>query len=85
MAWIPFWAAGVINGLGHWFGYRNNETKDKSRNILPFGFIVGGEELHNNHHDSPASVKLSQRWFELDVGWWWFNIFRKLGLAKLSK
>jgi stearoyl-CoA desaturase (delta-9 desaturase) len=83
MFWIPFWAAGVINGLGHWFGYRNNETNDKSRNIIPFGFIIGGEELHNNHHDDPASPKLSQKWWEFDIGWLWLNLFIKLKLAKL--
>ena len=84
MAWIPFWAAGVVNGIGHWFGYRNNETKDKSRNIIPFGFIIGGEELHNNHHDSPASPKLSQKWWEFDIGWMWLSILIKLNLAKIS-
>ena len=83
MFWIPFWAAGVINGLGHWFGYRNNETNDRSRNIIPFGFIIGGEELHNNHHDDPASPKLSQKWWEFDVGWLWLNLFQKVGLAKI--
>jgi len=84
MAWIPFWAAGVVNGIGHWFGYRNNETKDKSRNIIPFGFIIGGEELHNNHHDSPASPKLSQKWWEFDIGWMWLNILLKMKLAKIN-
>ena len=83
MAWIPFWAAGVINGLGHWFGYRNNNTNDKSRNIIPFGFLIGGEELHNNHHDNPASPKLSQKWWEFDVGWLWLKLFQKFGLAKI--
>lgn len=83
MIWIPFWAAGVINGVGHWFGYRNNETKDHSTNISPWGIIVGGEELHNNHHNDPANPKLSLRWFEFDIGWMWLTVFRKLGLAKL--
>ena len=83
MAWIPFWAAGVVNGLGHWFGYRNNDTKDRSKNIIPFGFIIGGEELHNNHHDSPASPKLSQKWWEMDVGWWWLKLFLKMKLCEL--
>ena len=83
MGWIPFWAAGVVNGLGHWFGYRNNDTKDRSTNIIPLGFIIGGEELHNNHHGAPASSKLSQRWFEIDVGWMWLNVFRFFRLAKL--
>jgi stearoyl-CoA desaturase (delta-9 desaturase) len=82
MFWIPFWAAGVINGVGHYFGYRSWNTKDKSKNILPFGIIVGGEELHNNHHNSPASIKLSNKWYEFDIGWMWFNIFKFLRLAK---
>ena len=82
MIWIPFWAAGVINGVGHYFGYRSWNTKDKSKNILPFGIIVGGEELHNNHHNSPASIKLSNKWYEFDIGWMWFNIFKFLRLAK---
>jgi stearoyl-CoA desaturase (Delta-9 desaturase) len=63
MIWIPFWAAGMINGLGHWWGYRNGESKDKSRNIFPWGIVVGGEELHNNHHLDPANPRLSRRWF----------------------
>jgi stearoyl-CoA desaturase (delta-9 desaturase) len=83
MIWIPFWAAGVVNGVGHWFGYRNKETKDKSRNILPWGIWIGGEELHNNHHIDPASPKLSNRWFEFDVGWSWLLLFRFVKLAKL--
>lgn len=83
MIWIPFWAAGVINGVGHWFGYRNHETKDNSRNIIPWGIIVGGEELHNNHHRRPADAKLSHRAGELDIGWIWLTVFRIVGLAKL--
>jgi stearoyl-CoA desaturase (delta-9 desaturase) len=83
MIWIPFWAAGVINGLGHWWGYKNGETKDYSRNISPLGIIIGGEELHNNHHLSPANPKLSKNWFEFDIGWMWLTIFRYLKLAKL--
>ncbi len=82
MAWIPFWAAGVINGVGHCIGYRNWNTKDKSTNILPIGIIIGGEELHNNHHNSPASPKLSNKWWEFDIGWMWYNIFKILRLAK---
>jgi len=82
MIWIPFWAAGVINGVGHFLGYRNHNTKDKSRNIIPIGLIVGGEELHNNHHNSPADIKLSNKWYEFDIGWMWFNIFKFLRLAK---
>jgi stearoyl-CoA desaturase (Delta-9 desaturase) len=83
MLWIPFWAAGVINGVAHWLGYRNGETKDHSRNISPWGIIVGGEELHNNHHLEPANPKLSRRWFEFDIGWMWLTVFRAVGLAKL--
>jgi len=81
--WIPFWAAGVVNGLGHWWGYRNGETRDRSRNLSPWGIIVGGEELHNNHHLDPASPKMSRRWFEIDVGWIWLCLFRFLRLAQL--
>jgi stearoyl-CoA desaturase (delta-9 desaturase) len=84
MIWIPFWAAGVINGLGHWWGYRNGETKEHSRNISPWGIVIGGEELHNNHHLSPASPKLSHKWFEFDMGWAWFKIFESLKLAKVK-
>lgn len=83
MIWIPFWAAGVVNGLAHWVGYRNTETKDHSCNISPLGLIIGGEELHNNHHANPASPKLSQRWFEFDAGWMWLKIFSYIGLAKI--
>jgi stearoyl-CoA desaturase (delta-9 desaturase) len=83
MVWIPFWAAGMINGMGHWWGYRNGETKDYSRNISPIGIIVGGEELHNNHHLDPASPKFSRRWFEIDIGWVYIRILCALKLAKL--
>lgn len=85
MAWIPFWAAGVINGVGHCIGYRNWNTKDKSTNILPIGIIIGGEELHNNHHNSPASPKLSNKWWEFDIGWMWLRIFSSFRLAKITK
>ncbi len=85
MIWIPFWAAGVINGLGHWWGYRNGETKDKSRNISPLGVIIGGEELHNNHHLNPASPKLSNKWFEFDVGWLYIKILNKLKLLSIKE
>ena len=84
MLWIPFWAAGVINGIGHWIGYRNGETKDHSRNIVPWDIIVGGECLHNNHHLDPANPRLSRRWFEFDAGWMWLTLFRTVGLATLS-
>ena len=83
MIWIPFWAAGVINGLGHWWGYRNGETKDHSRNIVPWDIIVGGECLHNNHHLDPANPRLSRKWFEFDAGWMWLTLFRTVGLAKI--
>jgi len=83
MLWIPFWAAGVINGIAHRVGYRNGTTRDNSRNILPWGIVVGGEELHNNHHLDPASARLSRRWFELDVGWLYLRLFSLLGLAKI--
>ena len=85
MIWIPFWAAGVVNGLAHWWGYKNGETKDYSRNISPLGIIIGGEELHNNHHLSPANPKLSRNWFEFDIGWMWLTIFRYLKLARLTR
>jgi stearoyl-CoA desaturase (delta-9 desaturase) len=84
MLWIPFWAAGVINGIGHWYGYQNGTTRDNSRNIIPWGVVVGGEELHNNHHLNPASPKLSSRWFELDLGYIWLRLFTVLGLAKIT-
>jgi len=83
MIWIPFWAAGVVNGVGHWLGYRNGETKDHSRNISPWGIIIGGEELHNNHHLDPASPKLSSKKWEFDIGWMWLTLFRTIGLAKI--
>jgi stearoyl-CoA desaturase (delta-9 desaturase) len=85
MAWIPFWAAGVVNGVGHWWGYRNTDTADCSRNIFPWGIIIGGEELHNNHHERPASAKLSHRWFEFDMGWFWIRLFERLGLARVKR
>lgn len=85
MAWIPFWAAGVINGIGHYFGYTNGISRDSSRNIVPWGVVVGGEELHNNHHLDPASSKLSRRWFEFDIGWMYIVILRSAGLAKITQ
>ena len=83
MIWIPFWAAGVINGLAHWIGYRNTDTKDTSRNLIPFGFIIGGEELHNNHHADGANAKFKQRWFEFDEGWIVIKLLSLVGLAKV--
>jgi stearoyl-CoA desaturase (delta-9 desaturase) len=84
MLWIPFWAAGVINGLAHWWGYRNGQTRDRSRNILPFGIIIGGEELHNNHHLNAASAKLSLKPWEFDIGWMYITLLGYAGLAKLK-
>jgi stearoyl-CoA desaturase (delta-9 desaturase) len=84
MIWIPFWAAGIVNGIGHWWGYRNTNTKDNSKNISIFGIIIGGEELHNNHHAEPANPKLSRRWFEFDIGWMWFKVLEKLKLARIK-
>jgi stearoyl-CoA desaturase (delta-9 desaturase) len=83
MLWIPFWAAGVINGLAHWWGYRNGQTRDRSRNILPFGIIIGGEELHNNHHLNAGSAKLSLKPWEFDIGWMYITLLGYVGLAKL--
>ena len=85
MIWIPFWAAGVINGLGHWIGYKNGKTNDNSHNISPWGIVIGGEELHNNHHLDPASARLSKNWYEFDIGWMWLTIFRYIKLAKLTR
>lgn len=84
MLWIPFWAAGVINGVAHWWGYRNGETRDQSRNISPWGIIVGGEELHNNHHLDAANPRLSRRWFEFDIGWMYIRLLQSLRLATVK-
>lgn len=83
--WIPFWAAGIVNGVGHWWGYRNGDSKDHSRNFSPWGIIIGGEELHNNHHLEPANPKLSRMWYEFDMGWFWFKIFKFCKLANIRK
>ncbi len=85
MMWIPVTAAGVINGLGHYWGYRNFACKDASTNIVPWGIIIGGEELHNNHHAYGTSAKLSSRWYEFDIGWLYIRILEKLGLATVRK
>lgn len=85
MIWIPFWAAGVINGIGHFWGYRNFENEDSSTNIFPWGILVGGEELHNNHHTFATSAKLSYKWYEFDIGWMYIRILEILGLAKVRK
>ncbi|MBZ0335204.1 fatty acid desaturase [Marinobacter sp. AL4B] len=82
MMWIPVWAAGVVNGLGHYLGYRNYECADNAHNISPLGILIGGEELHNNHHTYPNSAKLSRRWFEVDIGWGYIRLFQLFGLAK---
>lgn len=83
MIWIPFFAAGVINGAAHWWGYRNYDVKDTSRNLLPWGFWIGGEELHNNHHGEGANAKFSRRKWEFDIGWFYIRILEKLKLAKV--
>jgi stearoyl-CoA desaturase (delta-9 desaturase) len=83
MIWVPFWAAGVINGVSHWWGYRNTDTKDTSRNLWPIAFWIGGEELHNNHHADGANAKFSQKWWEFDLGWMYICILRFFKLAKL--
>jgi len=85
MVWIPITAAGIINGLGHWWGYRNFEAVDASTNISPWGIIIGGEELHNNHHTYPTSAKLSVKPFEFDIGWGYIRALEILGLAKVRK
>ncbi|MBP1148856.1 MULTISPECIES: DesA family fatty acid desaturase [Methylocaldum] len=85
MLWIPFWAAGVINGLGHFSGYRNFETRDASTNLFPIGLLIGGEELHNNHHAYPSSARLSSRWWELDIGWAYIRLMELLKLATVRR
>lgn len=80
---IPVMAAGVINGIGHYWGYRNYESPDMSKNIVPWGIIVGGEELHSNHHTYPNSAKFSSKWWEFDLGWFYICLFSFLGLAKV--
>jgi stearoyl-CoA desaturase (delta-9 desaturase) len=85
MLWQPFFAAGVINGLGHWSGYRNFEVQDASTNLVPWGILIGGEELHNNHHAYPSSAKLSNRWYEFDIGWAYIRLMECLSLAKVKK
>jgi stearoyl-CoA desaturase (Delta-9 desaturase) len=81
MMWIPFWAAGVINGAGHFWGYRNFPVENASTNIVPWGILIGGEELHNNHHAYASSARLSSRWFEFDAGWMYIRLLEMLGLA----
>jgi len=85
MMWIPLWAAGVVNGIGHFWGYRNFECLDAATNVFPWGFWIGGEELHNNHHTFASSAKFSVKWWEFDIGWLYIRILSLLGLAKVKK
>jgi stearoyl-CoA desaturase (delta-9 desaturase) len=85
MAWIPMFAAGIINGVGHYLGYRNYECPDAATNISPWGFLIGGEELHNNHHTYPTSAKFSIKWWELDIGWLYIRFFSLFKLAKVKR
>jgi stearoyl-CoA desaturase (delta-9 desaturase) len=85
MAWIPFWAAGVINGVGHYWGYRKFQTQDASTNMVPVAIWIGGEELHNNHHAFPTSAKFSVQWYEFDLGWLYIRALSALGLARAKK
>jgi stearoyl-CoA desaturase (Delta-9 desaturase) len=85
MMWIPITAAGVINGIGHYWGYRNYEAADASTNIVPWGILIGGEELHNNHHTFASSAKLSSKWWEFDIGWFYIRTLETFGLAHVKK
>ena len=85
MLWIPVTAAGIVNGIGHYWGYRNFESPDASRNVMPWGIVIGGEELHNNHHTYPTSAKLSVKPYEFDIGWVYIRALQVLGLAKVRK
>nr|WP_308924813.1 fatty acid desaturase [Janthinobacterium sp. J1-1] len=85
MMWIPVTAAGIINGIGHYWGYRNYDCADAATNIIPFGILIGGEELHNNHHTYATSAKLSSKWYEFDIGWAYIRCLEILGLAKVKK
>ena len=85
MLWIPITAAGIINGIGHYWGYRNYDCADAATNIIPFGILIGGEELHNNHHTFATSAKLSSKWYEFDIGWLYIRILETLHLAKVKK
>ena len=85
MMWIPVTAAGIINGIGHYWGYRNYDCSDAATNIIPFGILIGGEELHNNHHTFATSAKLSSKWYEIDIGWFYIRVLETLGLAKVKK
>ncbi|SDV49373.1 DesA family fatty acid desaturase [Chitinasiproducens palmae] len=85
MVWIPFWAAGVVNGLGHYWGYRNFNCTDASTNLFPIGILIGGEEMHNNHHTYATSAKFSNKWYEFDIGWLYIRTMSVFGLAKVKK
>ena len=85
MMWIPIWAAGVVNGLGHYIGYRNFDCNDAATNLVPWGILIGGEELHNNHHSFATSAKLSAKWYEFDIGWMYIRILETFGLARVKK
>ena len=85
MIWIPIFAAGIINGVGHYWGYRNYEVGDASTNIVPWGILIGGEELHNNHHTFGSSAKFSSKWWEFDIGWLYIQMMKALGLARVKK
>ena len=85
MMWIPITAAGIINGIGHYWGYRNYDCADAATNIIPFGILIGGEELHNNHHTYATSAKLSSKWYEIDIGWAYIRALEMMGLAKVKK
>ena len=85
MIWIPFFAAGIINGIGHYWGYRNYESADAATNVVPWGILIGGEELHNNHHAFPSSAKLSSKPWEFDIGWLYIRTLQSLGLARVKK
>jgi stearoyl-CoA desaturase (delta-9 desaturase) len=85
MLWIPITAAGIINGLGHWWGYRNYDCSDAATNVFPWGILIGGEELHNNHHTHATSAKLSSKWYEIDLGWGYIRALEMMGLAKVKK
>ena len=85
MLWIPITAAGVINGIGHYWGYRNYDCEDASTNIIPWGILIGGEELHNNHHTFATSAKLSNKWYEFDIGWLYIQMMSAVGLATVKK
>lgn len=85
MIWIPLWAAGVVNGIGHYWGYRNFECRDAATNVFPWGFWIGGEELHNNHHTFASSAKFSVKWWEFDIGWLYIRCLSLLGLAQVKK